>query len=132
METQNERVNRRCLKILFCSFVLLVFAVVTTWYVLGEHRFLQKEKKVHRFIGQIINSALDNTDFYRNNSRSRIIKDIDNCRDLMSNRYTISLIDYSWGIYEAKILFDNKISIKVDITFRDNKPFLSHFRKLKE
>lgn len=122
------------LNMALCS--VIVFLLLALFFVLWldncRYKSLQKQMEAQIFISQIINSVIADTEFYRGNSKSRVIKDIESCRDSMSHHYTVSTIDYSWDIYEAKILFDNGASLKFDVAFRENKPLLSHLRVLKK
>ncbi len=118
-------------KVFLYGFILFV-SVIVIWIGIVQYRSLQKQKEAQVFIGQVINSVLEDTKFYKDNSEEDIIVELQENRNIMTDNYTISTLDYSGATYEAKISFDNGIEFKVDVSFYDNKPFLSHFRRLKK
>lgn len=120
----------RYLKILFCFFALLILTIII-WLGLGRYEFLGKQKEGKVFISHIITSILEDTDFYKKNSDGDAQKKIVSNKEIISDTYVISTIDYSWGIYEAFIIFNNGSKAKVDVTFINNGPFLKHFRVIK-
>ena len=111
-------------KVLLRNTVLIFILLVVSWFSIAKYQSLKKQKEARVFISQIVDSVFRNTNFYRHRTDSNVIEKLETHRDLMSNQYTISTIDYSWGIYEAKIVFDNGVSAKVDVTFQYNMPFL--------
>lgn len=129
LEAQTKTTNHSCLKILLYGFILFIIAVVA-WIGFVRYKALQEQKQVKTFIGDIVKSVSQDTQFYRDNSDKDEVIQLQNNRSLMSDNCTISIIDYTWGTYEALVLFDNKTKIKVNVSFRNNKPFLSHFRRL--
>ena len=119
-------------KVLLRSTVLIFILLVVSWFSIAKYQSLKKQKEARVFISQIVDSVFRNTNFYQHRTDSNVIEKLETHRDLMSNQYTISTIDYSWGIYEAKIVFDNGVSVKVDVTFQYNMPFLYHFHILND
>lgn len=127
--SNGDRMKRS--KVFLYGFILFV-SVIVIWIGIVQYRSLQKQKEAQVFIGQVINSVLEDTKFYKDNSEEDIIVELQENRNIMTDNYTISTLDYSGATYEAKISFDNGIEFKVDVSFYDNKPFLSHFRRLKK
>ena len=119
-------------KVLLRNTVLIFILLVVSWFSIAKYQSLKKQKEARVFISQIVDSVFRNTNFYQHRTDSNVIEKLETHRDLMSNQYTISTIDYSWGIYEAKIVFDNGVSAKVDVTFQYNMPFLYHFHILND
>ena len=119
-------------KVLLRNTVLIFILLVVSWFSIAKYQSLKKQKEARVFISQIVDSVFRNTNFYQHRTDSNVIEKLEAHRDLMSNQYTISTIDYSWGIYEAKIVFDNGVSAKVDVTFQYNMPFLYHFHILND
>ena len=119
-------------KVLLRNTVLIFILLVVSWFSIAKYQSLKKQKEARVFISQIVDSVFRNTNFYKHRTDSNVIEKLETHRDLMSNQYTISTIDYSWGIYEAKIVFDNGVSVKVDVTFQYNMPFLYHFHILND
>ena len=109
--------------IVFCVLIIIIL-LATNWFTFGQYKFLQKEKDAKVFIRQVINSVLADTDFYKMKTESNLITKVEASRELLSNHYTISTIDYSWDIYEGTILFNNGKTIKIDVNFRENKPHM--------
>ena len=123
------------LAIVLCGMTIIVLLGALLFNILfniGQYEFLGKEKAAKVFIGQIITSVLTGTDFYKTKTEREVIAEVETSRDLISDSYTISTIDYSWDIYEGMIVFDNGMNIKVDVTFRDNEPhMLLHWHQVK-
>jgi hypothetical protein len=117
------------LAIVLCGMTIIVLLGALLFNILfniGQYEFLGKEKAAKVFIGQIITSVLTGTDFYKTKTEGDIIAEVEASRDLISDSYTISTIDYSWDIYEGTIRFGNGMSVKIDVIFRDNKPYMLH------
>ncbi len=113
------------ISIIIGGLLIILFCVL--WFKSGRNRFLEKEKNAQIFIDHIVISVLKDTVFYKENSDENTIMVLQNNRNAMSDNYTISTIDYSWGIYECEVKFDGKTSFSAKVTFRENKPFLKHF-----
>ena len=111
------------LAIVLCGLTIIVL-LGALWFNIGRYEFLGKEEAAKVFIGRIITSVLTGTDFYKTKTERRVIAEVETSRDLISDSYTISTIDYSWDIYEGMIVFDNGMNIKVDVTFRENEPHM--------
>jgi hypothetical protein len=124
--------KKEATKVLLRSTVLIFILLVVSWFSIAKYQSLKKQKEARVFISQIVDSVFRNTNFYQHRTDSNVIEKLETHRDLMSNQYTISTIDYSWGIYEAKIVFDNGVSVKVDVIFQYNMPFLYHFHILND
>ncbi len=113
------------LAIVLCGLTIIVL-LGALWFNVGQYEFLGKEKAAKVFIGRIITSVLTGTDFYKTKTEDDIIAQVEASRDLISDSYTISTHDYSWDIYEGTIRFGNGMSVKIDVIFRDNKPYMLH------
>jgi hypothetical protein len=118
------------LAVVLCGVVIVVM-LGALWFKAGQDEFSHKEKSAKIFIGQIIDSVRADTDFYRAKTDSDIVAKVETSRNLVSNDYTILTIDYSWDIYEGTILFSNETKIKIDVSFRENEPYmLTNWRQL--
>lgn len=98
----------------------------TLWFGIEQYKSLQKERKAKHFIEQIIKSVRADTEFYKMKTESDIMGKVESSHNFLSHSYVISTIDYSWDIYEGTVLFDDGVSIKVDVTFRNNEPYMLH------
>ncbi len=105
-----------------CGVAIVVVLLGALWFKAGQDTFLEKETSSKIFIGQIIDSVLADTDFYRTKTESNIVANVEASHGLISSHYVVSTIDYSWDIYEGAILFNNETRIKFDIAFREDEP----------
>ncbi len=124
-QTKQGKGYLKKLAIVLCGLTIIVL-LGALWFNVGRYEFFGKEKAAKVFIGQIITSVLTGTDFYKTKTEDDIIAEVEASRDLISDSYTISTIDYSWDIYEGRVVFDNGINIKVDVTFQEKEPHMLH------
>ena len=133
---EKRRRNMQYIALFFGSIlfgVIVIVVILAVSFFMGQRKFLETKKEAKLFIDQFISSVHSDTDFYKTKTKSDTIAKVKASRELISDQYTISTIDYSWGVYEGKILFDNGLIIKVDISFREseNKPYrLIHWHKI--
>ncbi len=125
MENKSEKKKKS-------KIALYVFLIFMIGFGLVKYNLSQKQKRAQVFIGKIITSVLEDTEFYKRNSHKDAIDELENNKDKISENYLISIVDYSWGVHEAYILFDNKTRFYADVVISDNIPFLYHFGKLRD
>ena len=77
--------------------------------------------RVEEFIGQIISSAITETDFYKNHSTNQAINSLERCASEFSSLYRIHIYDKTFHSYESIVTFDNGKGFYVDvIVFKDD------------
>lgn len=112
-------------KCLWVLKALIIFSLgVCAGYIISSELYkydnLEKEK-VEFFIGEIISSVINQTDFCKNNSKSRAYEELQNHSDDLTVFYKINVYDKTFHAYESIITFDNGKEFYADvIVFKDD------------
>ena len=103
--------------IIFYLLIVLVGLFVTkeTFHIIRA----RKEIEAKQFIGNIIESAVNKSDFCRNHTDSKVFEAITNNFDNLSLGYRILVVDYTFGNYEGIITFDNGKEYWFDFSYKD-------------
>ncbi|MHC4722316.1 MAG: hypothetical protein ACYS6I_06360 [Planctomycetota bacterium] len=114
MESRNRVVICKWILKTFIIFFLGIVAGFVICAKLYQHEALEKQK-VESFIDQIIDSVINKTDFYRDNSSERASTELRKYADDLGTFYKAKIYDKTFHAYESLVTFYNRKEFYVDV-----------------
>jgi len=111
-----------CKPIIIFLIGLLMLPILGLGFI--RYRSWQEQKQAKIFLHQIIDSVLNQTEFYKNNSEKEAIEELNNNIGIITNLYDVIIVDYDFGTWDCLLLFDNDRAFRAGVAFENGKPLL--------
>ncbi|MBN1787096.1 MAG: hypothetical protein JW806_01730 [Sedimentisphaerales bacterium] len=127
IDNTNHSAHKFIRRLLWGISIVAIFGLILAScnHVL-QQKWARERMESDQFLRQIIDSAINNTEFYKEHLEEGKNDDLCNARYLLSNNYNIVFLDYDDCQYQYRVFFDDKVSFWVEILYID-KPRLFCF-----
>ncbi len=120
--------NNKKIKAGIFLLIAVVFVALIGGFFLNNHL---GKKQVENFIRLYINSIIADSDYYRQHTTDRVIKDVHIFGQNLSKDFSFGMADYSWGVYEYLLVFQDGDKIYMDIDKENNRFIVTYFVRRK-
>lgn len=112
--------------------IVIVIFVIITGLISGfaKYREQQKYNQMQTFVRQIIDSAHNQTEFYKNNSEEQAIEKLNDSMGRLSGDFTITIGNYNFGLGgygNCRIVFENGDVFFANVEYEKGKFLLWSF-----
>ncbi len=133
MVTDNSiKKKRHTALIIFSVIILSILILLISIFAIGRYMTEKETEEVKRFIGQIITSVNEGTDFYKKQSHEKAVENIQDHKGEISVDYEIFINEVSMGHYECSVTFNNKTKFGIVVEAYKDDIRLTHFFPIKE
>jgi hypothetical protein len=109
------------------SILAIVVCSVTS---LAKHREQERENQIRTFVSRIIESARNQTEYYKNNAKEKVIAKLNYNIEKMSGNFDVTIGSYPSGpgsYSNCRIVFENGNVFIADIEYENGDLFLRRF-----